>query len=234
MTVFRKLQAARLGLLESGIKKSGKNSFHGWSYYELGDFIPTVHKLFDAVGLCGVVTFGLDVATLTVYDSEDGKSIQFSTPIVHAENNKAQAIQNLGSTHTYLRRYLWLLAMEIVEADAVDALPQEEKPKAKPEPKLALKPSTKPPAVIEGKGGQWTIHITTDPSATVDQWAVTAYDATILALEQAKSLDDVMTIFRVNRNIFDRLQADAQAKYKELIAKFTQFKEKFSDGSIPQ
>jgi len=66
MSVYRKLQSARLELVNSGIKKTGHNTYGGWKYYELGDFIPTVHKLFDAVGLCGVVTFN-DVATLTVY-----------------------------------------------------------------------------------------------------------------------------------------------------------------------
>jgi hypothetical protein len=39
---------------------------------------------------------------------------------VNAENAKGQPIQSLGATHTYLRRYLWLLALEIVEHDAVD------------------------------------------------------------------------------------------------------------------
>ena len=54
MTVYRKLQSARLELVNSGIKKTGYNTYGNWKYYELGDFIPTVHKLFDAVGLCGV------------------------------------------------------------------------------------------------------------------------------------------------------------------------------------
>ena len=63
MTVFRKLQAARCELSKQGLKKSGFNSFGGWKYYELGDFMPAVNQLFDAVGLCGIVRFG-EVATL--------------------------------------------------------------------------------------------------------------------------------------------------------------------------
>jgi hypothetical protein len=42
--------------------------------------------------------------------------------MVYASMEKLQAIQNLGSTHTYMRRYLWLMCMEIVENDAVDAV----------------------------------------------------------------------------------------------------------------
>ena len=168
MTVYRKLQAARHELVNSGIKKTGHNSYGGWKYYELGDFIPTVHKLFDAVGLCGVVSFG-ETATLTVYDTEDGTSVQFSTPIVYAENNKGQAIQVLGSTHTYLRRYLWLLAMEIVEADTVDAEKQEEK-----------KEPVRIPKVVQGtvsEDNTWFMRINAEDGCTNEQWISADRDA---------------------------------------------------------
>jgi hypothetical protein len=33
MSVYRKLQAARLDLINSGIKKTGHNSYGGWNYY---------------------------------------------------------------------------------------------------------------------------------------------------------------------------------------------------------
>jgi len=133
MSVFKQLQKARTMFLSSDIKKSGKNKFAGYEYFELGDFIPAIHKIFNEVGLCGVVRFTNDTASLTVYDVEDvgHGSIEFTSPMVFAENSKGQAIQNLGSTHTYMRRYLWLMAMEIVEHDSVDAAAPAETP-AKP------------------------------------------------------------------------------------------------------
>ncbi len=133
MSVFKQLQKARTMFLSSDIKKSGKNKFAGYEYFELGDFIPAIHKIFNEVGLCGVVRFTNDTASLTVYDVEDvgHGSIEFTSPMVFAENSKGQAIQNLGSTHTYMRRYLWLMAMEIVEHDSVDAAAPVETP-AKP------------------------------------------------------------------------------------------------------
>ena len=146
MTVYKKLQEARVRLVNTQLNKSGKNKFAGFEYFELGDFIPQVHKIFNEVGLCGVVSFA-DVAVLTVYDTDDATWVSFQTPIVNAENAKGQAIQSLGATHTYLRRYLWLLAMEIVEHDAVDSVVQEEsKVKAKPvESKpVEVKPVEKP------------------------------------------------------------------------------------------
>lgn len=228
MTVYRKLQAARHELVNSGIKKTGHNKFGGWYYYELGDFIPTVHKIFDAVGLCGVVTFG-EMAMLTVYDTDDGSSVQFFSPIVYAENSKGQAIQVLGSTHTYLRRYLWLLAMEITESDQIDSQQQEEKP-VKIE-----KPAAKPPKVIEGKSdgskddGEWFMRITAEEGCTMDQWAKAVEDAAEIALGQAASKKDVTTIFTKNRVIFDRFKADAPDAYEALMGKFKTAKESFKE-----
>ena len=230
MTVYRKLQAARHELVNSGIKKTGHNKFGGWYYYELGDFIPTVHKIFDAVGLCGVVTFG-EMAMLTVYDTEDGSSVQFFSPIVYAENSKGQAIQVLGSTHTYLRRYLWLLAMEITESDHIDSQMQEEKPVTIQKPK----PAAKPPAVIEGKSdgskddGEWFMRITAQEGCTMEQWVTAVEDAAEIALEQAKSKKDVTTIFTKNRVIFDRFKADAPDAYEALMGKFKTAKESFKE-----
>jgi hypothetical protein len=230
MTVYRKLQAARHELSKANLKKTGHNKFGGWYYYELGDFIPTVHKLFDAVGLCGVVTFG-EMAMLTVYDTEDGSSVQFFSPIVYAENSKGQAIQVLGSTHTYLRRYLWLLAMEITESDHIDSQQQEEKPVTIQKPK----PAAKPPAVIEGKSdgskddGEWFMRITAEEGCTMEQWVTAVEDAAEIALEQAKSKKDVTTIFTKNRVIFDKLKAESPTAYEYLMGKFKTAKESFKE-----
>ena len=213
MSVYAKLQKARLQLVNSGIKKTGHNKHGGWFYYELGDFIPTIHKLFDAVGLCGVVRFG-EIATLTIYDTQGGESIEFSTPIVYAEAAKGQPIQLLGSTHTYIRRYLWLLAMEIVEADAIDSQEQEEKP-------VKIAPKAKPPAKVEGKDGPWQLKITTKPDATEQDWINAVIQGTQLSLEAAASEKDVMDIFKVNRNIFDKLKEMSEQDYTSLVAEFS-------------
>jgi hypothetical protein len=227
MSVYRKLQTTRLELVNSGIKKTGHNSYGGWNYYELGDFIPTVHRLFDMVGLCGVVTFN-EVATLTVYDTEfTDQKIEFSTPIVYAEAAKGQPIQMLGSTHTYLRRYLWLLAMELVEADAVDSAPQQER--AEP---IKIAPKAKPPAKIEGKEGAWQLKIKADPEADLQGWIDTVKQAASIMLSVAKSEKDLMDIFKVNRVIFDRLKADGPDEYAALMANFTKVKDGLKKESV--
>jgi hypothetical protein len=232
MTVFKKLQKARRMVLESGIEKTGHNKFSNYKYFELGDFIPVAHKIFDEVGLCGVVSFG-DRATLTIFNADEPGAVEFATPIVYAENAKGQAIQSLGSTHTYLRRYLWLLALELVENDVIDSLPQEEKPKAvekvaeKPEPKLI--PSQKKPVVID-KGDnfkEWEIKVRkVDDEA---EWPEMIIEVTNMALSFAKTAVDVQSIFKNNRGHFDKLKSDYPTMYEDLLANFKTKKESFAE-----
>jgi len=222
MTVYKKLQAARLQLVNSSIKKTGHNSYGGWFYYELGDFIPTVHKIFDEIGLCGVVTFE-ETATLTIHDSDDGSFIEFATPIVYAEAAKGQPIQMLGSTHTYLRRYLWLMAMELVEADAVDAQPQE----LKPEPVKVV--PKKPPAKMEGKDMPWQIKLTAKENCTTEEWMELLENAAHIQLELTTSESDVTNIFKVNRVIFDKMKDLDADRYQALLGNFKTYKDKFKE-----
>jgi len=229
MTVYKKLQWARHELLKANLKKTGHNSYGGWFYYELGDFIPTVHKLFDEVGLCGVVTFE-ETATLTIHNSDDGSFIEFATPIVYAEAAKGQPIQMLGSTHTYLRRYLWLMAMELVESDTVDAEKQEEKP----EP---VKVVTKPPAKIEGKELPWQLKLTAKEGCTTEEWVTLVMKSTKIQLDFAQSESDVTNIFKVNRNIFDQLKEADEDQYKAVLASFKLYKNRLKEkdnGAIPE
>lgn len=216
MSVYKKLQKARVMLLSSDLKKSGKNKFVGFEYFELGDFLPAIAKIFDEVGLCGVVRFHADTASLTIVNTEDSAdAVDFVTPFVYADMSKSQAIQNLGATHTYVRRYLWLMAMEIVEHDAVDAAPQEEKPK----------PIAKTPPPLSGKGEEVSWNITIDPKA---DWKASAVLGITKALDFAVSVSDVESIWKVNRAIFDRMKEDDKVTYDDLLATLGTYKSKFS------
>jgi hypothetical protein len=128
-SVHKKLMAARISLQEAPLKKSGHNKFAGYSYFELGDFIPTITEIFYNIGLCGVVSFGKELASLTITDTEDGSEIVLTSPMAEANLKGCHPIQNLGAVETYTRRYLWVSAMEIVEHDALDSSPpvREEK-----------------------------------------------------------------------------------------------------------
>ena len=132
MGVHKKLMAARMSLQEAPLKKSGHNKFAGYSYFELGDFIPTITEIFYNIGLCGVVSFDKELATLCITDTEDGSQIVLTSPMADANLKGCHPIQNLGAVETYTRRYLWVSAMEIVEHDALDSSPPVKEEKQAP------------------------------------------------------------------------------------------------------
>lgn len=119
--VHKKLMAARMSLQEATLKKSGHNKFAGYSYFELGDFIPTITEIFYNIGLCGVVSYDTEIASLTITDTDDGTSLVITSPMAEANLKGCHPIQNLGAVETYTRRYLWVTVMEIVEHDALDS-----------------------------------------------------------------------------------------------------------------
>ena len=75
MSVYKKLMAARIRLHGMEIKKSGRNDFAKYNYMELADFLIPTQQIFAELGLCGVVSFTKDIATLTITDTEDGAHI---------------------------------------------------------------------------------------------------------------------------------------------------------------
>lgn len=90
---------------------------------ELGDFLPTVTKIESTLGLLSVVSFTKESASLTVYNTDDPKEfIVFESPMSEANLKGCHAVQNLGAVETYIRRYLYNIAYEIVECDGVDGV----------------------------------------------------------------------------------------------------------------
>lgn len=121
MGVQTKLMQARLKLQETNLTKSGHNKFAGYKYFELGDFLPAIQKIFAELDLCGIVSFGKELATLTITDTKDNSKVEITSPMSTAALKGCHEVQNLGAVQTYIRRYLWVSALEIVEHDVVDA-----------------------------------------------------------------------------------------------------------------
>lgn len=151
--IYEKLQKARVALQNKKLKKSGKNNYAGFTYYELSDFLPSVNEIFDELKLCSNFSLKENEATLTVYDWEDNTSETFTTPAESLELKGCTRIQALGGVHTYLKRYLYLNALEIVEADMLDPQTGKPEPPAPTPQKKPTKPAEKPnpdKAIIEG------------------------------------------------------------------------------------
>jgi hypothetical protein len=121
MNIYGKLAAARAAFHRLQLKKSGKNTFAGYTYFELADFlIPGMQVMTDA-GLVPVVSFESDKAVMRIFEIDGGGVIEIQSPRAEAQLKGCHPIQNLGAEETYQRRYLWMAALEIVEHDAVDA-----------------------------------------------------------------------------------------------------------------
>lgn len=230
MSAHKKLMEARMKLQGTKLIKTGENRFAGYKYFELGDFLPDVQRIFSEVGLCGIVSFSTDIATLTITDMEDNSVVTITSPMSSAALKGCHEVQNLGAVQTYIRRYLWVAAMEIVEHDALDATTGSEPP-PKPQPKPIPKQEVKPPAKVEGKAGPWQISVTTDKEADLQAWVGVVMEAARIALKQAQSEKDVMDIFKVNRIIFDGLKADAPEDYAALMQDFKTRKETFKEAA---
>jgi hypothetical protein len=122
MNVYQKLNAARAEFHSIELKKSGHNKFAGYKYFELGDFIIPALEIFKKVGLTSIISFGKEEAHMEIVDNEKPEQrLIITSPMSTAALKGCHEVQNLGAVQTYLRRYLWVAALEIVEHDALDA-----------------------------------------------------------------------------------------------------------------
>lgn len=120
MTVFEKLNEARLRFQNAGVKKTGNNKFAGYTYYELADIVPEINKIANELKFCCVVNFTPDIATLDFCDLEGDGRITFKSPMSTASLKGCHEVQNLGAVETYIKRYLYQNCFEIVESDVLD------------------------------------------------------------------------------------------------------------------
>ena len=112
MNIYGKLAAARKQFHALDLKKTGKNNFAKYSYFELGDFlIPAMDCLRDN-GLVPIISFGTETASVTVYEIDGDGSFWIRSPMSEANLKGCHPIQNLGAVETYQRRYLWVTLME--------------------------------------------------------------------------------------------------------------------------
>jgi len=152
-----------------------------------------------------VGNFG-EQATLTVYDTDGDGQVTFSSPLVFAENAKGQAIQSLGSTHTYFRRYLWLLALELTEHDSIDSLPQEDKPKPIA---VEVKPVVKPQ----------------EPEQNLEVLA----DVLIQFGDTCQDLKELSSFWKKNQAGIDQMKINKPELFKQVQSAFAQYKSKFKE-----
>ena len=218
------------------LNKSGKNKFAGYEYFELGDFLPQIQKICKDVGLCGVLSFNTDMAYLTIHDTDSEGFVTFTSPMSSAALKGCHDVQNLGAVQTYLRRYLWTNAFEIVEHDALDATTGGVEPAKKVEPKPLPKNDaelivTKMPTHLKGQSGEWQIVAPGKPEGDVAEWLDLVKTTSHMLLDLTANEEDVMLIFKKNKVLFDTVKATDALFFKEMMGKFTERKNLFTQGN---
>lgn len=203
MKVYKKLSDARIQLQATELTKSGHNKFAGYKYFELGDFLPAVQSIFNKVGLVDAISFTEDLATMVVYDVEDGSSVTFTSPMGTANLKGCHEVQNIGAVETYQRRYLYVTALSIVEHDALDAVtgsaPVEVKPVVKEVPK-------------ESDGDL-------APLAEV----------LITFGKTCENLKELSSFWKKNQAGIDRMKSQKPELFKQVQEAFAQYKSKFKE-----
>ncbi len=165
--VYQKLLEARVLFMEEDVKKSGKNMKMSYKYFELQDIVPVATPIFQKVGLLPITTFADDMAMMTIINVDDPSDcINFTSPMREIEpiiSNKTggevtNAIQRLGSVETYQRRYLYMIALDIVESDSIEPLTGDNPP-----------PAPKPTAPVTPEKRQEVTKTLTDPAGTATE-----------------------------------------------------------------
>lgn len=128
MNIFEKIQSARVELQEMNLKMGGYNKFADFKYFELKDFLPEINKIFNKLKLFSKFDLLENEGILTIINAEKTEEqVTFTTPKAEIVLKGQNGLQMIGSTHTYLKRYCYCNALEIVEDDAINATIDKEK-----------------------------------------------------------------------------------------------------------
>ena len=134
--IYKKIQLIKKEFLESNVKKSGKNKFANFTYYELSDITPKIIELCDKYGVFSSFTYDKELATLELINIDNVEErVKYTSPMEELELKGCNKIQALGGTETYQRRYLYMSAFDIIENDMFEATSGTEKNETKSKPK---------------------------------------------------------------------------------------------------
>lgn len=117
----------RVELQKSNLKKSGKNKFAGFDYFELADFLPRLNELMAKYKVNDLFVIDGETASLTLIKGEESQKyvipfVMFEVPVNSKGVKSMQDIQYLGALNTYYKRYLYLNAFGITDGDVIDAM----------------------------------------------------------------------------------------------------------------
>lgn len=130
----------RVELQNAKLKKSGKNKYAGFDYFELADFLPKLNELMLKEKVNDRFYIKDDYATLELQKGAEINVytmpfVLFETPVNLKQNpntgevrevKSMQDIQYLGALNTYYKRYLYLNAFGITDGDVIDSMDNDD------------------------------------------------------------------------------------------------------------
>lgn len=126
--VLTKLAEARKMFAANPPKKTGHNDEKNYDFFQLEDIVPSKNDIFYSLKLLDLITFDKEKAYLQLTDMESEESITFTSPMPNnLKSIQPNEIQAIGSIETYQRRYLYITALDVIEADPVDTFNKKEK-----------------------------------------------------------------------------------------------------------
>lgn len=121
MSIYKKIQVVKQKILDANLKKTGENKYSGFKYYELSDFVPSIIKFCNEVGLFTKFNYTNELATLTIINCDKiEEKEEYTSPMKEVTLKGCNEIQSLGGIETYSRRYLYMSAFDISEKDRFD------------------------------------------------------------------------------------------------------------------
>ena len=137
----------RVKLQNAKLKKSGKNTYAGFDYFELADFLPKLNELMLEERINDKFYIKDNLAILELQKNEEVNVytmpfVLFETPLTYKKNKSGQFlidkegnyiqvpsmqdIQYLGALNTYYKRYLYLNAFGITDGEVIDSMNNNE------------------------------------------------------------------------------------------------------------
>jgi hypothetical protein len=115
--------------------------------------------------------------------------------------------------------------MEIIENDVIDAVDQVEPVKKSESKPVQVKAE---PKKIAGQTGEWQIVAPGAPEGDVAEWLELIKTTSHMLLDLTQNEEDVMLIFKKNKVLFDTVKAADAGFFKEMMGKFTERKNLFT------
>ena len=215
MNVLKKLIDSRVALQHKSLNKSGHNSHVGYKYFELADFLPSVQQIFQEKGLVDVISFTETLATMIIFDIEDGSSVSFTSPMGSANLRGCHEVQNIGAVSSYQRRYLYTTALAIVENDVLDVVTGDD---VKP---IVKEVAEKPKAILIGQNSE--VFTKERPQGrTAEQLLLV--DKLIEWAEVSTTEAELKSVWKANQSKIEDIKSSDADGYKRLQARFAELK----------